>query len=440
MDDLLSSIRQVIADEAGSYAHPTSEDAEPFDESGDGLECRIVSALDRALQRDIPPPPPERPPVSGEALRTRSVEPRATAEAKGNEHDARLLCEPDLVAASPHAPTAPLPCGAVSALADKARGRDDRESDARGGMPADSGPETSMDVGTAGINEATHQAPRAPLNDGASGEGGVERPQSRGSFGSSDNELAKAPAMPPIRSQPSRSIREGGSERKRAGSTAATDGQPSALRILRTRLSSRAEPSSQARSPDAQKDMIEWRSNAASQQKNPLRERTEGNQNAPGPRSAGDAEPVTPAGGRTASKNFWADAEAERPTRPATVERRASVANRDGHHDWVVPRAPRSHSPSGSGRNASRDVPAADVFVSCADDTVHASSANPIEAPAEPGGPQKAQTLQDHIAEMVRPMVREWLEAHVASVVERQVRAEFERWNAGRSGARTDGE
>jgi cell pole-organizing protein PopZ len=40
---------------------------------------------------------------------------------------------------------------------------------------------------------------------------------------------------------------------------------------------------------------------------------------------------------------------------------------------------------------------------------------------------ENARTLEDIVKEMMRPMLREWLEQNLPSVVERVVRAEIER-------------
>ena len=40
---------------------------------------------------------------------------------------------------------------------------------------------------------------------------------------------------------------------------------------------------------------------------------------------------------------------------------------------------------------------------------------------------QNARTLEDLVGEMLRPMLREWLDSHLPGIVERQVRQEIER-------------
>ena len=69
-----------------------------------------------------------------------------------------------------------------------------------------------------------------------------------------------------------------------------------------------------------------------------------------------------------------------------------------------------------------------------------APAAEPAPAPATSAGvsPQMARTLEDTVADLLRPMLRDWLDTNMPRIVEKALRVELAA-NAKRDGSKTQG-
>jgi cell pole-organizing protein PopZ len=115
----------------------------------------------------------------------------------------------------------------------------------------------------------------------------------------------------------------------------------------------------------------------------------------------------------------------------ATTPQPASSGFRtiDGQSDVFFEERPGEPEPPRFAADQSRGAPAPDALISAATTSAVDSAFNTL---AHTVLVQNARTLEDLVREMLRPMLKTWLDDNLPGLVERLVRAEIERVSRGR--------
>jgi cell pole-organizing protein PopZ len=132
-----------------------------------------------------------------------------------------------------------------------------------------------------------------------------------------------------------------------------------------------------------------------------------------------------------------------RAGRSATIleltEPTATPAVRPAEPDFALDQAPRrpsppDHAPSAEALSMTQDDAQADEHGGLVSGTTSAAVDSAFSALAQTVLVHNARTLEDLVREMLRPMLKVWLDDNLPGMVERLVRAEIERVSRGRGG------
>jgi cell pole-organizing protein PopZ len=134
---------------------------------------------------------------------------------------------------------------------------------------------------------------------------------------------------------------------------------------------------------------------------------------------------------RTIDGNFDVSYEEERPAPQMPMSAHQMSAPQMSAHEMSAHQMPEARAPSPSDDNAYRGDGRSNQLLSGVTSAAVDSAFNTL---AQTVLVQNARTLEDLVREMLRPMLKAWLDDNLPGMVERLVRAEIERVSRGRMG------